>query len=55
MESESDEIWLADTNDDKSTKLFSLEDKLVRIDKVLEKNYLDGKLGEVPKFEEAKT
>lgn len=47
-----DEIWIADTNDDKSTKLFSLEDKQVRIDKVLDQNYMDNVWGGVPVFED---
>lgn len=47
-----DEIWIADTNDDKSTKFFSLENEQVRIDKVLEENYLTGTWGGVPKFDD---
>lgn len=47
-----DEIWIADTNEDKSTKLFSLEDKQVRIDKVLDQNYMDNVWGGVPVFED---
>lgn len=46
-----DELWLADTNEDASTNLYSLESKQVRIDKVLEENYLEGIWGGVPKFE----
>ncbi|MEE1182646.1 MAG: transporter, partial [Treponema sp.] len=46
-----DELWLADTNEDASTNLFSLESKQVRIDKVLEENYLEGIWGGVPRFE----
>ena len=45
-----DEIWLADENPDSSTSLFSLEDKQVRIDKVLDENYLGGIWGGVPVF-----
>ena len=45
-----DEIWLADENPDSSTNLFSLEDKQVRIDKVLDENYLGGIWGGVPVF-----
>lgn len=47
-----DEIWIADTNDDDSTKLFSLEDKQVRIDKILDQNYMDNVWGGVPVFED---
>ena len=46
-----DEIWIADTNEDDSTKLFSLEDKQVRIDKILDQNYMDNVWGGVPVFE----
>lgn len=49
-----DEIWIADQNDDASTKLFSLEDKQVRIDKVLDQNYIDNVWGGVPVFEDEK-
>ncbi len=45
-----DEIWIADKNADDSTKLFSLEDKQVRIDKVLSENYMDNVWGGVPVF-----
>ena len=45
-----DEIWIADKNDDDSTKLFSLEDEQVRIDKVLDQNYMDNVWGGVPVF-----
>lgn len=47
-----DEIWIADKNDDDSTKLFSLEDEQVRIDKVLDQNYMDNVWGGVPVFED---
>ena len=47
-----DEIWIAGQNDDASTKLFSLEDEQVRIDKVLDQNYLDNVWGGVPVFED---
>ena len=47
-----DEIWIADTNEDDSTKLFSLEDKQVRIDKILDQNYMDNVWGGVPVFED---
>lgn len=47
-----DEIWLTDTNPDSSTKLFSLEDQQVRIDKVLDENYLNNAWGGVPVFDE---
>ncbi|MCH5292373.1 MAG: AAA family ATPase, partial [Treponema sp.] len=46
-----DEIWIADLNDDGSTRLFSLEDEQVRIDKVLDQNYMDNVWGGVPVFE----
>ena len=46
-----DEIWIADKNEDDSTKLFSLEDEQVRIDKVLDQNYMDNVWGGVPVFE----
>ena len=47
-----DEIWIADKNDDDSTKLFSLEDEQVRIDKVLDQNYMDNVWGGVPVFKD---
>lgn len=47
-----DEIWIADKNADDSTKLFSLEDEQVRIDKVLDQNYMDNVWGGVPVFED---
>ena len=50
-----DEIWIADTNEDKSTKLFSLEDKQVRIDKVLDQNYMDNVWGGVPVFKDGES
>ena len=46
-----DEIWIADLNGDGSTRLFSLEDEQVRIDKVLDQNYMDNVWGGVPVFE----
>lgn len=45
-----DEIRICDSADDGSTELYSLEDKRVRIDKVLEENYMGGVWGGVPKF-----
>ena len=47
-----DEIWIADKNEDDNTKLFSLEDEQVRIDKVLDQNYMDNVWGGVPVFED---
>lgn len=47
-----DEIWICDEHDDKSTNLYSLEDKQVRIDKVLDQNYMENVWGGVPVFEE---
>lgn len=47
-----DEIWIADKNADDSTKLFSLEDEQVRIDKVLDQNYMDNIWGGVPVFKD---
>ena len=49
------EIWIADLNDDGSTRLFSLEDEQVRIDKVLDQNYMDNVWGGVPVFEGEET
>lgn len=49
-----DEIWIADKNEDDSTKLFSLEAEQVRIDKVLDQNYMDNVWGGVPVFEDEK-
>ena len=46
------EIWIADLNGDGSTRLFSLEDEQVRIDKVLDQNYMENVWGGVPVFEE---
>ena len=45
-----DEIWIADKNADDSTKLFSLEEKQVRIDRVLSETYMDNVWGGVPVF-----
>lgn len=47
-----DEIWIADSNEDKSTTLYSLEQKQVRIDKVLDQNYINNVWGGVPVFED---
>lgn len=47
-----DEIRLCDSADDGSTVLRSLEDEQVRIDKVLEENYMLGAWGGVPVFAE---
>ena len=47
-----DEIWIADSNEDKSTTLYSLEQKQVRIDKVLDQNYINNVWGGVPIFED---
>lgn len=41
-----DEIWIADKNTDTSTQLFSLENEQVRIDKVLDQNYMNNVWGE---------
>lgn len=46
-----DEIWICDTNGDESTRLFSLEDEQVRIDKVMDENYMKNVWGGVPVFE----
>ena len=47
-----DEIWIADHKKDSSTTLFSLEDKKVRIDKVMDENYIQNVWGGVPVFVE---
>ncbi len=47
-----DEIWICDKNDDSSTKMYSLEDEQVRIDKVLDENYMNNVWGGVPVFED---
>lgn len=47
-----DEIWIADSNKDVSTTLYSLEQKQVRIDKVLDQNYINNVWGGVPVFED---
>lgn len=47
-----DEIWIADTASDGGTRLYSLEDRQVRIDKVLDENYIKNVWGGVPVFEE---
>ncbi|MDE6736888.1 MAG: hypothetical protein K2J50_05235, partial [Treponemataceae bacterium] len=47
-----DEIRLSDSADDGSTVLRSLADEQVRIDKVLEENYMLGEWGGVPVFAE---
>lgn len=47
-----DEIKLCDSADDGSTEFYSLEDKQVRIDKVIEENYMLGEWGGVPVFEQ---
>ena len=47
-----DEIWIADSKDDGSTALYSLENKQVRIDKVLDENYMSNVWGGVPVFED---
>lgn len=47
-----DEVMLCDLEQDGSTVLYSLEDKQVRIDKVLEENYMLGEWGGVPVFQQ---
>ena len=45
-----DGIKICDFAEDGSTMLYSLEDKQVRIDKVLEENYMNGEWGGVLDF-----
>lgn len=45
-----DEIWICDNNQDRTSKLFSLEEKQVRIDKVPEENYMTDEWGGIPIF-----
>ena len=47
-----DEVWIANSREDGSTTLYSLEDKQVRIDKVLDENYMNNVWGGVPVFED---
>ncbi len=45
-----DEIWICDSNQDRTSRLFSLEKEHVRIDKVLEENYMTDEWGGIPIF-----
>lgn len=45
-----DEIWTAQTNENGETILDNFENKKVRIDKVMEDDYMKGELGGVAKF-----
>ncbi len=45
-----DEVWVCDNLEDGSTKLSNFDEKQVRIDKVMDENYLEGNFGGVPKF-----
>lgn len=44
-----DEVWICDSNNDGSSKLYSFDEKQVRIDMVMDENYMEGKFGGVPR------
>lgn len=44
-----DEVWVCDSQQDGSSKLSNFDEQQVRIDKVMDENYLGGKFGGVPK------
>lgn len=46
-----DEVWICDNNDDGSSKLSSFNEQQVRIDKVMDENYMEGTFGGIPKWE----
>lgn len=45
-----DEVWICDNNDDGSSKLYSFDEKQVRIDKVMAENYMEGTFGGIPRL-----
>ncbi len=45
-----DEVWVCDNQEDGSSKLSNFDEKQVRIDKVMDENYLEGDFGGVPKI-----
>ena len=45
-----DEVWVCDNADDGSSKLYSFDEKQVRIDKVMDQNYLEGDFGGIPRL-----
>lgn len=47
-----DEIWFVERNKDHSTSLFSLSKFKERFDKRIDKEYLQGKYGAIPEFDE---
>jgi AAA15 family ATPase/GTPase len=47
-----DEIWFADKNKKGESSLYSLDEYNERFDKKIDKAYLEGRYGSVPKFEE---
>ena len=47
-----DEIWLAERESDNTTTLFPFDKYKVRNDKVIDKDYLDGRYGAVPIFKD---
>lgn len=45
-----DEVWVCDSQADGSSKLSNFDEKQVRIDKVMDENYLEGNFGGVPRI-----
>ncbi|MDE5898191.1 MAG: AAA family ATPase [Treponemataceae bacterium] len=44
-----DEVWLCE-NDEGTSRLYSLDEKQVRIDKVMDENYMEGTFGGIPRL-----
>lgn len=45
-----DEVWVCDNADDGSSKLSNFDEKQVRIDKVMDQNYMEGDFGGIPRW-----
>lgn len=45
-----DEVWVCDNADDGASKLYSFDEKQVRIDKVMDQNYMEGNFGGIPRL-----
>lgn len=45
-----DEVWVCDNADNGSSKLSNFDEKQVRIDKVMDQNYMEGDFGGIPRL-----
>lgn len=50
-----DEVWFVERDDEKKSKIFSLDEFKERYDKIIEKAYLKGRYGAVPVFKNFKS